>query len=152
MNDQNAGRSPGMLRNDWIGRIKAEDATSDNKTGSFGPPDKTHFDIANAGNRQRLSGKIEPCQRHDHSAGRATSSSYATKERGQRLVKVLFDILACRLRGLFRELPVSQTVNDAGQGVSLPLSKNDCIAILWQHPASAGGGPEFKPTHRKVFD
>jgi len=140
-----------MLANHRIWRIEAQNAAADNQVETTGTTDQADLHVADAGDRHRLLGQIEPAERHDHSSGGPTGAPDSAKKAFQRLVKMLFNVIPGRLRSSLRKLPVPQTVNHPGERMPLPLSDDERIAVFWKQSAGAGGRAKFQPPARQAF-
>ena len=132
MEDEEAGRSPRMLGWDGIGgAAEANDPAAQPGVERHRVAHEPDLDIAYAGDDYFLPCQLEAHQCHDDSACGAAVPANSAEEIFQRLIEVALDILPGCVRGALGKLSMAQAVNDASEGVALPLPDDEGVAIFW---------------------
>ncbi len=91
-----------------------------------------------------MTGEIETGQGHDDATRDATGAFDAAEKGFERLIVMRLEIGARGLGGALGVGTMAEAVNDADEGVSIPLTDEEGIAIFGEHAARAGGGGDLE--------
>src|ERR1041385_7120528 len=131
-----------MFGDDRTWRVQSNNPATNDGIESLGAADQPHLDISDIGDDQLLTREVKPRQGHYNSPSRTARPIGSAKDFIERLVVMLFNVLARRERSAPRELAMSQTVDYPAQRITIPMPDDEGIAIIGVHPARTCGDTE----------